>query len=57
MHHWSLHRVKPDFDFAEKRGIKAILARSLPGIVAPRTAGKILADVITQILDETRESE
>ena len=46
-----------DFDFAEKRGIKAILARSLPGIVAPRTAGKILADVITQILDETRESE
>ncbi|WP_339227755.1 dipicolinic acid synthetase subunit A [Oceanobacillus sp. FSL K6-2867] len=46
-----------DFEFAEKRGIKAILARSLPGIVAPRTAGKILADVITQILDETRESE
>ncbi|WP_340001982.1 dipicolinic acid synthetase subunit A [Oceanobacillus sp. FSL K6-0127] len=46
-----------DFDFAEKRGIKAILARSLPGIVAPRTAGKILANVITQILDETRESE
>ncbi|MBP2077706.1 dipicolinic acid synthetase subunit A [Oceanobacillus polygoni] len=46
-----------DFDFAEKRGIKAILARSLPGIVAPRTAGKILADVITQILDETRESQ
>ncbi|MEK3908371.1 dipicolinic acid synthetase subunit A [Oceanobacillus sp. FSL W7-1309] len=46
-----------DFDFAEKRGIKAILARSLPGIVAPRTAGRILADVITQILDETRESE
>lgn len=46
-----------DFDFAEKRGIKAILARSLPGIVAPRTAGKILADVITQILDETRESK
>src|SRR5699024_2577722 len=37
-----------DFDYAEKRGIKAILAKSLPGIVAPKTAGKILADVIKQ---------
>ncbi|WP_337019728.1 dipicolinic acid synthetase subunit A [Oceanobacillus massiliensis] len=45
-----------DFEFADKRGIKAILARSLPGIVAPRTAGKILADVITQILEEEREA-
>ncbi|MFC4023101.1 dipicolinic acid synthetase subunit A [Oceanobacillus longus] len=45
-----------DFAYAKKRGIKAILARSLPGIVAPRTAGKILADVITQILEEKRES-
>jgi len=43
-----------DFDFAEKRGIKAILARSLPSIVAPKTAGKILADVIKQILQEER---
>ncbi|MFA1821236.1 dipicolinic acid synthetase subunit A [Virgibacillus oceani] len=39
-----------DFDYAEKRGIKAILAKSLPGIVAPKTAGKILADVIKQFL-------
>ncbi|GIO22016.1 dipicolinic acid synthetase subunit A [Oceanobacillus sp. J11TS1] len=44
-----------DFDFAKKRGINAMLARSLPGIVAPRTAGKILANVIEQILDEERE--
>ena len=41
-----------DFDFARQRGIKAILARSLPGIVAPKTAGKILADVIKQFLHE-----
>lgn len=41
-----------DFEFAEKRGIKAILAKSLPGVVAPRTAGKILANVIIQILKE-----
>lgn len=40
-----------DFDFAEKRGIKTILAKSLPGIVAPKTAGKILADVIKQFLN------
>lgn len=43
-----------DFDFANKRGIKAILAKSLPGVVAPRTAGKILANVIMQILEGRR---
>ncbi|RLL45364.1 dipicolinic acid synthetase subunit A [Oceanobacillus piezotolerans] len=46
-----------DFDFAEKRGIKAILTGSLPSIVAPRTAGKILADVITQILNDRGNEE
>lgn len=44
-----------DFDYANQRGIKAILARSLPGIVAPKTAGKILADVIKQILSKREE--
>ncbi|WP_156289112.1 dipicolinic acid synthetase subunit A [Oceanobacillus salinisoli] len=39
-----------DFDYAKKRGIQAILTGSLPSIVAPKTAGKILADVIKQIL-------
>ncbi|MCF3942383.1 dipicolinic acid synthetase subunit A [Oceanobacillus alkalisoli] len=43
-----------DFDFAEKRGIKAILAKSLPGIVAPKTSGKILANVITQVIEGRR---
>lgn len=42
-----------DFKYAEQRGIKAILAKSLPGTVAPKTAGKILADVIKQFLHET----
>ncbi|API93935.1 MULTISPECIES: dipicolinic acid synthetase subunit A [Virgibacillus] len=37
-----------DFAYAKQRGIKAILSRSLPSIVAPKTAGKILADVIKQ---------
>jgi dipicolinate synthase subunit A len=34
-----------DFPAAQKAGIKAILAPGLPGKVAPKTAGKILADV------------
>ncbi|MDF0725134.1 dipicolinic acid synthetase subunit A [Cytobacillus sp. S13-E01] len=39
-----------DFRYAEKRGIKALLAPGLPGIVAPKTAGKIVANVLSQIL-------
>ncbi|MCA0754088.1 dipicolinate synthase subunit DpsA [Paenibacillus sp. N4] len=43
-----------DFRFAEKRGIKAMLAPGLPGIVAPKTAGRIMADCLSQlILEET----
>lgn len=42
-----------DFRFAERRGIKAILAPGLPGIVAPRTAGIIMANCICQsVLEE-----
>lgn len=44
-----------DFAYAKQRGIEAILARSLPSIVAPRTAGKILADVMIQILTKEKE--
>ncbi|WP_028561382.1 dipicolinate synthase subunit DpsA [Paenibacillus pinihumi] len=44
-----------DFRFAEKRGIKALLAPGLPGIVAPKTAGRILADCLSRlILDDVR---
>lgn len=39
-----------DFDYAKKRGVQAILAKSLPGIVAPKTAGKILAEGIIDYL-------
>jgi dipicolinate synthase subunit A len=41
-----------DFRYAEKRGIKALLAPGLPGIVAPKTAGKIVANVLTSLLLE-----
>jgi dipicolinate synthase subunit A len=41
-----------DFRYAEKRGIKAMLTPGLPGIVAPKTAGKIVANVLSQLLME-----
>lgn len=50
-----------DFRYAEKRGIKALLAPGLPGIVAPKTAGQILANVLSQLLmgdfNERKEKE
>jgi dipicolinate synthase subunit A len=41
-----------DFRYAEKRGIRAILAPGLPGIVAPKTAGQILAKTLCRLLWE-----
>ena len=41
-----------DFRFAEKRAIKALLAPGLPGIVAPKTAGKIIANVLSNLILE-----
>lgn len=46
-----------DFRFAERRGIKALLAPGLPGIVAPKTAGQILANVLSQLLAEDLEEK
>jgi dipicolinate synthase subunit A len=45
-----------DFRYAEKRGIKALLAPGLPGIVAPKTAGQILANVLSQLLLDDMQS-
>ena len=41
-----------DFDAAKRLGIKALLAPGLPGKVAPKTAGRILAQVIPRLLIE-----
>ncbi|MBO8162511.1 MAG: dipicolinate synthase subunit DpsA [Brevibacillus sp.] len=41
-----------DFRFAERRGIKALLAPGLPGIVAPKTAGQILANALARLIAE-----
>lgn len=43
-----------DFRYAEKRGIKALLAPGLPGIVAPKTAGQIIANVLAQLLSKNK---
>lgn len=45
-----------DFRYAEKRGIKAMLAPGLPGIVAPKTAGKIIANVLSKLLLEEQNN-
>ncbi|MCL6603036.1 MAG: dipicolinate synthase subunit DpsA [Paenibacillus sp.] len=41
-----------DFRYAEKRGIKAILAPGLPGIVAPKSAGIIMANALVQSISD-----
>lgn len=41
-----------DFEIAKEKGIKAFLALGLPGKVAPKTSGMILAKVIPRILSE-----
>lgn len=46
-----------DFRYAEKRGIHALLAPGLPGIVAPKTAGQILAKVVCQLLQEQQDAK
>lgn len=44
-----------DFAAAERLGRKAILAPSLPGRVAPRTAGRILGDLLPGIIKQQIE--
>lgn len=41
-----------DFQAAKELGIKAMLAPGLPGIVAPRTAGVIIANALVQLISE-----
>ncbi|MCM3546976.1 dipicolinate synthase subunit A [Niallia circulans] len=45
-----------DFAYAKKRGLKAMLVPGLPGMVAPKTAGKILANVLSDLLHEQTQS-
>ncbi|MBO8170962.1 MAG: dipicolinate synthase subunit DpsA [Bacillaceae bacterium] len=46
-----------DFQYAEKMGIKALLAPGLPGIVAPKTAGKIMADTLSRLVLEQKGNQ
>lgn len=43
-----------DFRYAEEKGIKNIQALGLPGKVAPKTAGQLLAKVLIRIIIEER---
>ncbi len=45
-----------DFAAAEKLGIEALLAPGLPGKVAPKTAGLLLARVVSRVLWQTRHT-
>ena len=45
-----------DFEVAKEKGIKAIHALGLPGKVAPKSAGKIIADVLIELLKEDNTS-
>ncbi|HWJ03901.1 MAG TPA: dipicolinate synthase subunit DpsA [Verrucomicrobiae bacterium] len=44
------HPGGTDFEYAALLGIKALLAPGLPGIVAPKTAGRILAQVLPKLI-------
>jgi dipicolinate synthase subunit A len=46
-----------DLAAAEKRGLTAVWARSLPGRMAPRTAAAAIRDTVTQILEERGEPD
>ena len=46
-----------DFAYAYEAGINAIQCSSLPGKVAPKSAGKIIADGILNIIKEGNENE
>jgi dipicolinate synthase subunit A len=45
-----------DFEAAKRLGIKTIHALSIPGRVAPVTAGKVIATTIKNILMERGEN-
>lgn len=43
-----------DFKAARKKGVKALLSLGIPGKTAPKTAAKILADVIPDLISKNR---
>ncbi|WP_332888664.1 dipicolinic acid synthetase subunit A [Salipaludibacillus keqinensis] len=46
-----------NFEFAKKRAVKALLAPGLPGLVAPKTAGVQLANLLSTLLKTQWEKE
>lgn len=46
-----------NFKFAETQGIKAIHALGLPGKVAPKSAGSIIAHVLAELLEDVQTND
>jgi len=46
------HPGGTDFRYAEKRGIKAMHVLGIPAMVAPKTAGRIIGNVLSELLLE-----
>jgi dipicolinate synthase subunit A len=46
-----------DFEAAKELGIKASIELSLPGIVAPRTAGEIIYFVINNLVEKAKKCD
>lgn len=45
-----------DFQFAQKQGVKALWALGLPGKVAPKSAGEIMANVLFDLITEQKNN-
>ncbi|PAV28848.1 dipicolinic acid synthetase subunit A [Virgibacillus profundi] len=45
-----------DFAFAKKKGVKAIHALGMPGKTAPKTAGRIIGEVLLELLKEIEKT-
>ena len=43
-----------DMESAQKYGVQTVWSLSLPGKVAPDTAGKILSQVLADVIQETQ---
>src|SRR5699024_2672039 len=46
-----------DFNYAKERGIQAILAQRLPSIVAPKTSGVMLSNVMKKLFESIEKGD
>src|SRR5699024_12006922 len=46
-----------DFNYSKERGIQAILAQRLPSIVAPKTSGVMLSNVMKKLFESIEKGD